>query len=47
MMRASSGSSLTRGSYSVVTASSMPPSRYPRWRGVRMIRRLIVCYTGN
>ena len=26
-------------------ATSLPVSRYPRWRNVRMTRRLIVCTT--
>jgi len=29
----------------LATATSLPASRYPRWRNLRMTRRLIVCTT--
>src|SRR5262245_11374345 len=45
MVRASSGAVSRRGSYPLATASSMPASRYPRWRNARMTRRLIFWIT--
>jgi hypothetical protein len=41
MVRASSGSLSSSGSYAVATAASMPASRYPSRRSVRMTRSLI------
>jgi hypothetical protein len=41
MVRANSGSLSRQGSCPVAMAASMPAYRYPRWRSMRMTRRLI------
>jgi hypothetical protein len=41
------GSSAMSGSYPVATVAARPASRYPRWRNLRMTRRLIVCTTST
>jgi hypothetical protein len=42
MVRANSGSLSRNGSYPVAIATSLPASRYPSWRSVRMTRRLLL-----
>jgi hypothetical protein len=41
MVRANSGALSSNGSYPIAIAASLPASRYPSWRSLRMTRRLI------